>query len=150
MITLKPLFNLSAELEDVLDFGAGPAGHMRVFKIKGGTFEGERVRGSILGGGGDWQTMRADGVVELDVRCLMQADSGALIHLTGQGLRHGPPDLMARMSRGEDVPAEAYYFREFMRFKTSAPELDWMNKLFALATGSRRRSTVHLEVFEVL
>ncbi|WJJ95057.1 DUF3237 domain-containing protein [Neopusillimonas aromaticivorans] len=73
-----------------MDFGKSDAGHLRIVRILGGTFEGEKLSGKILNGGGDWQTLRDDGVMELEVRCLMQADNGALIHLTGQGMRHGP------------------------------------------------------------
>jgi len=150
MIAFAHLFDLHVDLCDILDFGSGPAGHLRIVRITGGNFEGRRVSGDVLEGGGDWQTLRDDGVAELDVRCLLRAKSGALVHLYGTGMRHGPADVMARLGRGDEVPAEAYYFREFVRFTTSAPELQWLNKMLAVATASRQRNSAHLEVFEIL
>ena len=149
MIKLDPLFKIHAQLDDILDFGKSDAGHLRIVRILGGTFEGEKLSGKILNGGGDWQTLRDDGVMELEVRCLMQADNGALIHLTGQGMRHGPPEVMARMARGEAVAPDEYYFREFMRFKTSDKELAWLNGVFGLATGGREKNAVVLQVYAV-
>lgn len=68
----------------------------------------------------------------------------------GPGLRHGPPEVIARMSKGEDVDRSSYYFREVMRFETSSPKFDWMTRILALATGARTKEQVKLEVFEVL
>jgi hypothetical protein len=53
-----------------------------VFPITGGLFEGERLRGRVLAGGGDWVTARADGTFELDLRATLETDDGALIHMT--------------------------------------------------------------------
>jgi hypothetical protein len=150
MIILKPLLNLSAFVDGVIDLGAGPAGHRRIVRILGGSFEGERLRGTIREVGADWQTVRADGTVELDVRCLLETSTGDLIHLRGAGLRHGPPEVIARMSKGEDVDPSSYYFREVMRFETSSPKFDWMTRILALATGARTKEQVKLEVFEAL
>jgi hypothetical protein len=149
MIALTPLFDLHAQVDDVIDFQPGPAGHLRVVRILGGRFEGARLSGTLLEAGADWQTIRGDGVAELDVRCLMRTDQGELIHLRGQGLRHGPPEVMARLARGEAVDPGAYYFREVMRFQTSAPRLLWLNNVFGLASGRREARAVVLEVFEV-
>ena len=149
MINLEPLFRIYPQLDKMLDFGKGDAGHLRVVNILGGSFEGERVSGKILSGGGDWQTLRDDGVMDLEVRCLMQADSGALIHLTGQGMRHAAPEVMARMARGEPVAPNEYYFREFMRFKTSDKDLAWLNGIFGLATGGRENNAAFLQVYAV-
>lgn len=148
MIRLVPLFELTAEVDEIIDFQPGPAGHLRVVPIRGGSFRGERVSGTLLPLGADWQTMR-DGAAELDIRCLMRSDAGAMIHLRGQGLRHGPPEVLARLARGEPVDPSEYYFREVMRFQTSAPDLLWLNNLFALATGRREARRVVLDVFEV-
>ncbi|WJJ95056.1 DUF3237 family protein [Neopusillimonas aromaticivorans] len=56
---------------------------------------------------------------------------------------------MARMARGEAVAPDEYYFREFMRFKTSDKELAWLNGVFGLATGGREKNAVYLQVYAV-
>src|SRR5262249_23311553 len=64
--------------------------------------EGPRLRGKVLPGGGDWTLLRGDGVLELDLRLTLETDDGALIHMTSFGLRHGPPEVIAALARGEE------------------------------------------------
>jgi hypothetical protein len=65
--------------------------------ITDGSFEGPRLHGKVLPGGGDWTLLRGDGVLELDSRVTLEPDDGALIHVTSFGLRHGPPDVIAAL-----------------------------------------------------
>ena len=46
--------------------GAVPLGTRVTAPISSGRFEGPRLRGKVLPGGGDWTLLRADGVLELD------------------------------------------------------------------------------------
>jgi hypothetical protein len=48
--------------------GAVPHGTRVTAPIAGGHFEGPRLRGKVLPGGGDWTLLRGDGVLELDLR----------------------------------------------------------------------------------
>ncbi len=82
--------------------GAVPHGVRSFVPVTGGDFEGPRLRGRILPGGGDWLLVRSDGVLELDLRITLETDDHALISMTFQGLRHGPPDVIAcsRPGRG--------------------------------------------------
>ena len=36
-------------------------------------------------------------------------------------MRHGPPEVLARLAKGEDVDPSLYYFRTVMRFETAHP-----------------------------
>jgi len=65
------------------------------------------------------------------------------------GLRHGPPEVIARLARGEPVHPALYYFRTVMRFETGEPDLDWMNRILAIAHGARLAQAVKLDVYEV-
>jgi len=151
MIQLRPLFNLSARVDAPIELGTDSSGHdRRIVRILGGSFEGDRLRGIIREVGADWQSIRPDGTAELDIRCVLETDDGALIDFRGIGLRHGPPEVFKRISEGESVDPASYYFREIIRFETSAPAYDWMTRIFAIATGTRLKSDVHLEVFEIL
>ena len=61
------------------------------------------MQGRILEGGADWQILRSDGAAELDARYTIQTDAGALIYVVNRGVRHGPPEVLQRMNRGERV-----------------------------------------------
>jgi hypothetical protein len=146
---LRHLFTVRAELEALLDIGPTPAGHRRVVNILGGTVSGPRLSGTLLRGGADWQILRPDGALDIEARYTVRADDGALVQVTSTGLRHGPPDVVARVVRGEPVDPGLYYFRTLMRFETSAPQYDWLNRILAIAYGARLHNAVELEVHEV-
>jgi hypothetical protein len=117
--------------------GAVPYGTRTTVPISGGDFEGPRLRGKVLGGG-DWTLLRADGVLELDLRVTLETDDGALIHMASFGLRHGPPEIIAALARGETVDPSKYYFRTHPRFETAHPKYAFLNRLVAVSTGDRR------------
>src|SRR5258708_5124970 len=118
--------------------GAVPHGTRLIAPIASGTFEGPRMRGKVLPGGADWLLLRSDGVLELDLRITLETDDGALIFMTSLGLRHGPPEVLAALARGESVDPSKYYFRTAARFETSAPQYAFLNRLIAISSGDRR------------
>ncbi|MBS2033155.1 MAG: DUF3237 domain-containing protein [Deltaproteobacteria bacterium] len=132
------LMTLDVVLEGSQKIGAVPLGTRATAPIVSGFFEGPRLRGRVLPGGGDWTLLRPDGVLELDLRITLRTDDGALVHMASFGLRHGPPGVIAALGRGERVDSNSYYFRTTVRFETSAPQYVFMNRILAVATGDRR------------
>jgi len=131
--------------------GDVPMGYFRrVGILTGGRFEGERLRGRVLPGGGDWLVQRPDGAVHLDVRCVLETDAAELIYMTYTGRRVTTPPVTAKLSRHEPVAAEEMYFRVAVQFETAAPALLWLNDLIAVGIGSRPAAGPVYEVFEVL
>jgi hypothetical protein len=130
--------------------GAGPHGTRVTAPITDGHFEGPRLRGRVLPGGGDWTVLRGDGVLELDLRVTLETDDGALVHMTSFGLRHGPADVLAAIARGESVDASAYYFRTLPRFETGHPKYAFLNRLLAVAGGDRRPDGPIYTIDEIL
>jgi hypothetical protein len=150
IVSDEPIFTVQAELAAILNLGRTPFGERRVIDILGGTVTGPKLKGRILPGGADWQIVRADGAAELQVRYTIETDAGARILVSSDGLRHGPPAVMERLSRGDSVDPALYYFRTVMRFETSDPTVDWLNRILALARGRREARSVRLDVYEVL
>jgi hypothetical protein len=130
--------------------GTTPGGVRRIGVVPGGSFEGERLSGEVLDGGSDWQTVRSDGATTLNVRLVLKTKDDALIGMTYQGLRHGPPDVMARIEKGEAVDPAAYYFRTNPLFETAAAKYDWINRVVAIGIGHRLAGGPIYSVFEVL
>ena len=150
MLAAQPIFTINAELDDILRFGGTPYGERRVIPITGGRVSGARLKGRILPGGADWQIIRADGAADIQARYTIESEDGGLVLVNSEGLRHGPPDVIERLGRGEAVDPELYYFRTVMRFETGAPALARMNKILAVARGERLARAVKLDVFEVI
>jgi len=149
-IRTRPLFVMSLKVPPLIVVGATPGAFRRVGVIKGGSFEGERLSGEVLDGGSDWQAVRTDNCTKLDVRVVLKTTDGALILMTYQGLRHGPPDVLEQLNKGEVVDPASYYFRINPLFETSAPQHDWINRIVAVGTGHRLPDGPVYSVFEVL
>jgi hypothetical protein len=150
MLSRRPIFHVDADLGDAMSLGQTPYGERRIVNILGGRVSGDRLSGRVLSGGADWQIVRADGATDIKARYTIESEDGGRVLVSSEGLRHGPPDVMDRLSRGEAVAADLYYFRTIMRFETAHAPLAWLNKILALARGRRERNAVRLDVYEVL
>jgi hypothetical protein len=131
--------------------GGVPHGTRRTVPLNGGDFDGPRLRGIVVPeGSADWLLQRADGVLELDLRVTLLTHDGALISMRSFGLRHGPPDVMAAIARGEKVDPATYYFRTTPRFETAHPAYSFLNRIVAVASGDRRAEGPIYTIDEVL
>lgn len=151
MIQTRPLFEIRLQVPSIVDIGATPLGRRRIATVTGGEFQGERLRGSVVGApGGDWLLQRSDAVTVLDVRLLLRTDDGEHIYMSYRGVRHGPADVMARLAAGETVDPATYYFRIAPVFETAARKYEWLNKVVAVGTGRREPTGPIYVVEEVL
>jgi hypothetical protein len=121
-----------------------------IVPVTGGDFEGPRLRGRVLPGGGDWLLLRSDDVLELDLRITLETDDHALIFMTFQGLRHGPTDAIAALGRGEVVDPARYYFRTLPRFETAAEKYAFLNRVIAVGVGEARPDGAVHRIDEIL
>jgi len=149
-VRTRPLFVMRLDVRKLQIVGATPGAFRRIGVVPGGSFEGERLAGEVLEGGSDWQTVRSDGATTLNVRLVLKTTDDALIGMTYQGLRHGPPDVVARLEKGEAVDPASYYFRTNPLFETAAAKYDWINRIVAVGIGHRRADGPIYSVFEVL
>jgi hypothetical protein len=148
-MNVRPLMKLTVAVVGSQKVGAAPHGTRTIAPINGGMFEGPRLRGTVLDGG-DWTLLRPDGVLELDLRVTLRTDDGALIQMSSFGLRHGPPEVIAALARGETVDTASYYFRTTPRFETAAPSYLFLNRILAVATGDRRAGGPIYMIDEIL
>jgi hypothetical protein len=149
-VQTRPLFVMRLDVRPLILVGGSPGTYRRIGVVPGGTFEGELLSGTVLDGGSDWQIVRSDGATTLDVRLVLKTTDDALIGMTYRGLRHGPPDVVARLEKGEVVDPASYYFRTNPLFETAAAKYDWLNRIVAVGIGHRRADGPVYSVFEVL
>lgn len=118
----RPLMILRLATAATEEIGSTPNGSLSIFPVIGGSFDGDRLRGKVLPGGGDWVTIKPDGTFDLDLRATLETDDGALIHVTFTGIR-------------DDTN---HYFRTLPRFETAAPTYAFLNRLLAVGIGEIR------------
>ena len=99
-VRTKPLFVLREQVPPLLVVGQTPNAFRPIGVILGGSFEGERLSGEVVRGN-DWQAVRTDSCIKLDVRLVLRTTDGALIVMTYQCLRAGSPEIMKKLDRGE-------------------------------------------------
>ena len=132
------LMELTAVLDDGQEIGETPHGNRRIVYLTGGEFEGPKLKGQVLPGGGDWLLMRPDGAGELDVRATLQTDDGHLIYSSYRGVFHGGAD-------GKD-----FYFRVTPYYETASEKYGWLNRIVAVGVGTFAPPRVTYNVYEIL
>ena len=135
-MNLEYEFSYRASLKPPLAVGAGPYGTRLVVEVTGGSFEGKRLRGKILTGGGDWLLAGSDGFGRLDVRAQLVTEDGAAIYLSYLGLLEMNPKVQQALA--DPKHATDYgdqYFRTSPHFETGDPRYAWLNQSLFVAEG---------------
>lgn len=131
-LPVEHLFTVTVETDPAPTFIANaPQGTRLIVRATGGTFEGGRLNGTVLPGGGDWVTMRADGSMKLDVRITLQTDDGAAILMTYAGI-------------GTEAGA---HLRTAPLFETGDERYAWLNNVMGVSHGSVVEGGVRYDVY---
>jgi hypothetical protein len=142
-------FSIAVTLAPPIEQGNVDGRRKRFVPITGGTVSGPKLHGIVLAGGGDWQTIGADGLTIVDTRYTLKTDDGTVIDIVNPGVRMASPDVTARMAHGEQVGADAYYFRTAPRFSVAEGKYDWLRRTMFVGRGIRDPDTVQIDVFSV-
>jgi hypothetical protein len=144
------LYDMAVDVElpprQVGDVGRGSR---VVVALTGGRFEGPRLGGRVLPGGGDWALVRADGTAELDVRGTLETHDGALLYLTYRGYLTRAPEVMPRWLAGEAIPHEEHYLAATPYFETAAPQYSWLMQTVFVGLGTLVPGGVRYRVYAV-
>lgn len=150
-IALDLLFDIVIDLEPGLEFGEGPLGRRVLFGSAGGHFEGERIRGEVLRGGGDWALFRSSGAMTLDVRLTLRTDDGALVCMTYGGRWVTPEELRPALANATErhlIDPALYHFRTNPLFETGSDRYAWLNDIVCIASGYLVEGGVAYRVYE--
>jgi Protein of unknown function (DUF3237) len=148
--SLTRVYRLEATVGEALELGEIAEGRRRIVPLTGGTFTGPELNGKLLpGSSADWQIVLPDGTALGDIRYTLQTNDGDLLYVQSRGVRHGSPEVLERLARGEDVDATEYTFRTSTQIETAAPALDWLNKGVFISVGARQPDRVIYETYLV-
>jgi hypothetical protein len=147
---LQPLMTLRADLEPPIVIGAVPNGMRTITNVTGGSFDGPRLRGKILPGGGDWFLVDGEGVGRLDVRLALETADGARIYVQYYGVGVINEKVKVALETGGATEFGDTYFMTQLHFETGDPRYSWLNRVLAVAEGRLRPGGVEYRVFELV
>jgi hypothetical protein len=141
---------------EILPLGQSPWTSRRVGYVTGGRFDGPRLRGHILPGGGNWSTAGeiAPGVAAgtFDARVIWKTDDGALIYVTytGRSVIKAAVAAAFRDPAGPERPSSDYYIRIAPVFETADTRYAWLNGLLGVGCGRRTGTGIRHSIFAIL
>jgi len=135
MPSLEYELTYRAKVNPPLNVGAGPYGNRIVADVTGGDFEGPRLKGKILGGGGDWALLGPDGRARLDVRIQMVTNDGATIYLYYPGIIEFSAKVQQALEKQLGTDFSDHYWRTTPRFETGDSRYAWLNQTMFVGEG---------------
>ncbi len=130
---LEFLYRLIAEVSQPIEVGTVEGGFLKIIPITGGSFEGPRIKGTVLPIGADWNTTshQTPTTKHIDTRYILQTDDDAIISLSTRGYATQTEEVLSRRTAREPVNPEEYYFKQHLYFETSAEKYLWINNVVA-------------------
>ncbi len=115
-------------------------GNRTVVAVTGGTFEGPKLKGTVIGPGADWPLRVSDTLRVLDVRIILQTDDNQKIYMTYRGVIRTPP---------AGQPGERYW-RTTPVFETDSAKYAWMTEIVAVGVSFTVPQRVSYRIFQIL
>lgn len=103
----KLVFEADMKLDMVYNLGETPYGKRQVLIVKSGTVEGERIKGTVMSGGFDFQLDISNGVTEVEQILVIKTDDGRYMYIRSAGTGLNQNDL--RMVPDIEVPKNGKY-----------------------------------------
>ena len=127
-------FTFAATLEPPLPIGAGPIGTRMYYGVTGGEIVGDRLHGTLLGGG-EWALIGPDGFLRVDVRLQGRSHDGALLYIQYTGLLGLNEAVQAALASGAGTDFGDQYFFTNPRIETGDERYAWLNTTFFVGEG---------------
>lgn len=131
------LFKMEAQLDTPIPINGAPQGSRLIIGVPGGSFEGPKLKGTLIGGpGSEWATAREDGSMKADVKLLLETDDGAHILMQYQGI--------------VSTENEKTKVRTAPLFETGDSRYSWLNRVQAVGLGKLTKTGIVYDVYEIL
>ena len=80
-----PVFVAAMKLDQVYDVGRTPYGQRKVYVVQSGTVTGEKINGSVMSGGLDFELSFSNGTIEVEQVLVLKTGDGKYIYLRTAG-----------------------------------------------------------------
>ena len=131
---LVKVFTFSATLKPPLPIGAGPIGTRMYYEVTSGEIIGDRLRGTLLGGG-EWALIGPDGFLRIDVRLQAETHDGAHLYIQYTGLLELNEAVQAALASGSGTDFGEQYFFTNPRIETGDERYAWVNTTYFIGEG---------------
>jgi hypothetical protein len=128
------LYKITLFIDAPIDAGKSPFGTKIAYPIKGGTFDGPKMKGKVLAVGEDWLTKIDEKTNKLDVRIMLETEDMEIIACTYTGI--------VRINEDKSV-----YWRITPTFQTNSIRYNWLNYTLAVGKCSFENGNVTYEVY---
>jgi hypothetical protein len=144
---------LKVMTEKVMSVGNTAHGERRIIPITGGTFEGPKLKGTVLNGGADYQFANRENTrTEIEAIYTIKTDDGVLIHIRNVGLSIKSPENIEKLAKGEPMDLSKNYFRAAPKFEApNDSKYSWLNDAIFVCRGiPTGKGYVRIQVWKVL
>ena len=146
---LVHLMKLIVRVDAPIEIGKVLTGVRRIFNATGGEVEGDRLRGNVLPGGGEWFLQGDGSVGQADVRLLLQTEGGAHIYVRYTGVLDFNEAAVSAITEGRSTNFGDNLFLTHVRFESSDPSCAWLSQTIAVAEGRMHPDCVEYAIYEV-
>jgi Protein of unknown function (DUF3237) len=122
------IVNLRAET-----LGETPEGYRVNFFVNNGRVVGPHINAVVRPEGGDWMTIRSDGIGMVDIRITYETSDGALIYEHAGGVFDLGPDGYAKVASGQLTGSPPFY--PTPTWSTAHPNWKWLNRCQGFGIG---------------
>ena len=126
---LEYVMQLKVTLGEAYSVGETPDGRRQVIPITGGTFEGPRLKGTILNGGADYQLADPKtNRTSIEAIYSIKTDDGVYIHIRNKGI----------IATGQNEQGQpSFYFKAAPKFEApSDSKYAWLNNAIFVCSPS--------------
>jgi len=138
MLEAELVLELTVELGETQEAGQTPNGFLRLIPITGGEFSGLDIKGKILPGGYDWNTVINENVAHVFAKYAIQTDDGVNISIQNEGhLNTKKQDSLILTTP---------------KFQVQEGKYDWLNSgvfVGSLQGGSSEKTSVNIKIYKM-
>lgn len=125
---MEKVFDMYLIQENDIEMGVTCVGEALVSPTEEGGFEGERLKGRVIPMGLGVTYTPGPGRNDVDSTLLLETDDGAYILMEMDAVFDIDPVAEEQLIKGENIPADQYYFKGIVRFRTGHEKYKWLER----------------------